>query len=63
MTFYEWIAEKGIVISGVVDILPALEAAWNDATKAEREACAKVCEEFSTSPGYRIRTAILSRTP
>jgi hypothetical protein len=34
------------------------EIAWNEAVKAEREACAKVCDEYADDPvycGYAIR--------
>jgi hypothetical protein len=28
------------------------EIAWNEAVKAEREACAKVCDEYADDPVY-----------
>ena len=41
MDFEEWYDNR---IWGNEDFKEACWAAWEDATKAEREACAKVCE-------------------
>jgi hypothetical protein len=44
MTFEEWIATR--YMNGIY--LGDLKAAWEAGVKAEREACAKVCDEEAT---------------
>jgi hypothetical protein len=57
MTFDEWFAETSKVTTffhaGVCKSLAI--AAWEAATKAEREACAKVCEETGKTKGNILR--------
>jgi hypothetical protein len=45
MTFEEWFTAL-YVKRGFVSSKDELREAWEEATKAEREACAKACEEF-----------------
>ena len=54
MTFDEWIAENepnpptGFECIGV----ERMRQVWDASAKAEREACAKVCDELATQRGY-----------
>ena len=46
MTFDEWMS-KQFWAECFVDDLPNFRTVWNAATKAEREACAKICDEVA----------------
>lgn len=50
MTFEEWLELDAGVMRYGLQLRPswvdAARAGWEAATKAEREACAKVCDEF-----------------
>ena len=46
MTFDEWMS-KQFWAECFVDDLPNFRTVWNAATKAEREACAKIAENFA----------------
>ena len=69
MTFDEWY-EANVKYMHIADFNPWLSEAWDAAVLAEREACAKVCEEKFKAcmfDDYRdacqdIRAAIQSRS-
>jgi hypothetical protein len=39
-----------------------MSAAWEVATKAEREACAKVCEQWDMTAGSRLAVELRARS-
>lgn len=61
MTFEEWWKKHGIEQATYAE-KSAARKGWEAGTKAEREACAVVAENFSTRDGYEIAHKIRSRS-
>jgi hypothetical protein len=59
MTFDEWVTEY---YGENVDFPEAVRAAWDAATRAEREACASLCRENGYEVGAALANEILARS-
>lgn len=61
MDFEEWIA--GEMDRGLSQLeVDQMRAAWEAATKAEREACAKICEDHAPAMAWRCASKIRERS-
>lgn len=57
MTFEEWWMSQPLDIRKMGPSMAAVEAAWNAGIKAEREACAKACEDVDLHSGDHLKNS------